>query len=79
MIQRQNQVKYHRIRVGIDQKPYMGLGDQICKFLEEPPDLGGRPIFGLYRGNFGLFSPRNPPPANFSGPCMPETVNLHVR
>ena len=43
---------------------YMGLGGlspQIRKFLE-PPDLGGRPIFGLYKGNFGLCIPRNPPP-----------------
>ena len=32
------------------------------QIVETPQILGGRPIFGLYRGNFGLFCPRKPPP-----------------
>ena len=35
---------------------------QICKFLEPPRFRGGVGRFRLYRGNFGLFSPRNSPP-----------------
>ena len=41
---------------------------RICKFLKQPKDFRGSTdfsIFGLYRGNFGLFCPRkpgNPPP-----------------
>ena len=30
------------------------------QIFETPQILGGRPIFGLYRGNFGLFCPRKP-------------------
>ena len=57
--------------------PYMGPTSD-----NNPPPpriLGGRPIFGLYRGNFGLFSPPKPILAAYKRISLLISVNAECR